>query len=57
MLVGPPGKYPAFSYIKTELHMIKKKSLKIVRENDQIDKQRLEKILHRILNTEQHEPH
>ena len=57
MLVGPQDKYPACSYIKTELHMIKKKGLKIVRENDQIDKQRFEKILHRILNTEQDEPH
>ena len=52
----PQGKCPACSYAKTELHVIKQ-SLKIARENDQIDKQRFEKILHRILNAEQHEPH
>ena len=57
MLVWPQGNCPACSYVKTELHVIKKKSLKILREKEWIDKQRFEKILHRILNTEQHEPH
>jgi hypothetical protein len=57
MLVAPKGNCPACPCINTELHMIKKKNLKILREKERIEYQRFEKILHRILNAEQHEPH
>jgi hypothetical protein len=57
MLVVPPGNCTACSYVNTKLHVIKRKSLKLLSEKERIDKQRFEKILHRILNTEQHEPH